>query len=383
MSLVAFPFKQEDPLVIAGNVRVAAAHSRVDEVLCVGFEENDTYSALSGMLSSIEEEHSTPVRLRVQERIGSLRPGKGDGMNTALRLFVEESGADRIHFYDSDITSFGPQWISKAEEAADLGYGVVRHYFPRASTDAMITWMVTRAGFAILWPRSELPWIEQPLGGELLFSRAVAEDLAADSRVRAQSDWGIDTVFTFVTTQAGHPMYEAYVAEGKAHRLYGRLTDLKSMLVECFTALQGLRDEKMPDYTPHRIEYPDVVPHEIAEKLGYNVEATSQVLTDRWTDHEVELLDLFPAAVQDGVLANRRKATYLFMDEAHWYETLLVLVDHFEFGDPGWEELLFKLWTVRVLCYTTTSALRGYSYAQRDLHAMVGRYLRRSALGIG
>jgi mannosylglycerate synthase len=380
VSLVAFPFKQENPAAVAENVRVAAAHSCVDEVLCVGFEENESCTGLSELIPEIAKDCLTPVELRIQDRIGSLRPGKGDGMNTALRYLVEESDAERILFFDADITSFGPQWIDKAEEAADLGYRVVRHYFPRATTDAMITWMVTRTGFAILWPFSELSWIEQPLGGELLFARDVAEDLVADARVRAQSDWGIDTVLTFVTTQAGYPMYETYVAEGKAHRLYGRLTDLKGMLVEVFAAVQGLRDEVLPDFTPHRIEPPDLVPQNIAEKLGYNVEATSQLLSEKWDKHQVELLDLFPTAVQDGMLANRKKATCQFMDEIHWYETCRILLDRFEFGNASWEELLFKLWTVRVLQYTMTAALRGYSYAQRELHSMIKRYRRLSAM---
>ena len=80
-----------------------------------------------------------------------------------------------------------------------MSYSVVRHYFARASTDAMITWMITKTGFSLLWPDSELPWIEQPLGGELLFKRPVVEHLVKDDRVRAQSDWGIDTLYTFST----------------------------------------------------------------------------------------------------------------------------------------------------------------------------------------
>jgi len=107
MSLVVFPFKHEHPEVLLHNVRVAAAHPRVHEVLCI----------------------------------------------------------------NTDITSFGPDWITKAEEAADFGYGLVRHYFLRASTDAMITWMITRTGFSLLWPHTEPSWIEQPLGSGLLMRR--------------------------------------------------------------------------------------------------------------------------------------------------------------------------------------------------------------------
>jgi mannosylglycerate synthase len=381
VSLVCFPYKVEDPSVVLGNVAVAAAHPRVAAVLCVAAEENETHEAVLAGVGRIAEETGADVVVVVQDRVGSLRPGKGDGMNTALRWFLSETGEGRIHFYDSDITSFGPGWITKAEEAADLGYGVVRHYFPRASTDAMITWMITRAGFAMLWPRSELPWIEQPLGGELLFDRDVVQSLVAHEGVQAQSDWGIDTMYTFATAQAGIPFYESYVSEGKAHRLYGRLTDLKTMLVECFSVIRELRDEVVPEFTPHRIEYPDQVPQSITEKLGYNVEATMQLLTEKWTDRQTELIGVFPIPVRDGLFANRQRATFDFMDEAAWYDTFESLLDNFETGDDDWAEVLFKAWTIRVLHYTTQVAIRGYHYAQRDLHAMVGRYLRRAALG--
>jgi mannosylglycerate synthase len=379
MSAVCFPFKVEDPAVVLGNIEVAAAHPRVTRVLCVGAEENDTFAAVAPGAEEIAVRLGRPVEVVVQERIGKKRVGKGDGMNTALRWFSTDSDADRLHFYDSDITSFGPEWITSAEEAADLGYGVVRHYFPRASTDAMITWMITRTGFAMLWPRSELPWVEQPLGGELLFRRDVVEHLLADDRVQAQSDWGVDTLYTFSTVQAGIPFYEAYVTGGKAHRLYGRLTDLKTMLVECFAAVQSLRGEEVPEFTPHRIEYPDTVPQSIAEKLGYNIEATIQLLTEKWTDRQEELLGVFSTPVRDAMYANRQRPTFDFMDEASWYETFHVMLDHFVPGDADWEEILFKLWTTRVLHYSVRSAIRGYSYAQRDLHGMVGRYLRRAA----
>lgn len=380
MSLVVFPFKEEDPEVVRNNVRIAAAHPRVAEVLCMGFEKEATYEALETAAEDIESDTQTPVRLALQQRIGDKRPGKGDGMNSALRYFLEQTDHARIHFYDADLTSFGPDWITKVEEMADLEYEVVRHYFPRASTDAMITWMITRTGFAILWPRSELPWVEQPLGGELLFKRHVAEALVEDQRVLAQSDWGIDTLYTFATVQQGFPLFETYIPQGKAHKLYGTLTDIRTMLVECFTAIQSLQGEQMPRNGVHRVEYPDVVPHSIAEKVGYDMEASMALLLDGWTPRQEQLLEVFPEPVRDGMLAIRRHAAFSFMDEENWYDAYRCLLEHFVYGDDDWEELLFKLWAVRVLCFTMTAALRGYSYALRYLHAMVGRYLRRAAL---
>lgn len=379
-SMVAFPFKTERPEVVLRNIRVAAAHESVTEVLCVGYEEEATFQAIAEAAPGISRAAGTPVTLRLQERIGGRRPGKGDGMNTALRHFLD-GDADRLHFYDSDITTFDGSWITKAERGLDLGYDVVRHFFPRAATDAMITWLVTRTGFAILFPRSELPWIEQPLGGELALSRRAAQGLAADARVAQRSDWGIDTMLTFSSVADGMSILEVYIPQGKAHKLYGQLTDLKTMLVECFSAIQDLRGETVEPGIVHHVEYPDVVPTAIAEKVGYDVEGTMQLLPEAWTERQMELLELFPIPIRDGMVAARRRTTFSFLDEGAWYDAFCVLLDRFEPGDPDWEELLFHLWTVRVLAYTHHSALRGYSYALRYLHGMVFRYLYRAATG--
>ncbi|HEC62873.1 MAG TPA: hypothetical protein ENI38_00565, partial [Candidatus Acetothermia bacterium] len=297
MSLVAFPFKGEDPEVLLKNVRIAVSHPRVQEVLCVGYEEDDCFRTLTSAVPNLTEEAKKPVKVIVQERLGELRPGKGDGMNTALRYFLEETDYERIHFYDADIVSFSEEWITKAEEAADQGYQVVRHYFPRASTDAMITWFITRTGFALLWPRSVLPWIEQPLGGELLLTRPVAQKLLADPRVRRQSDWGIDTLYTFSMVQHGFSLYETYMGVGKLHKLYGALTDLKTMLTECFAAVQSLRGLKLPGLSAHQVEYPGPVPQEVREKVGYDLERTLPLLCEGWTPEEEALLVVLPPKV--------------------------------------------------------------------------------------
>jgi mannosylglycerate synthase len=381
MSLVVFPFKTEDPEVVVANLRVAAAHPAVTRVLAVGVEEESTYAAIEATRNEIIEATGTPIDLILQDRIGTKRPGKGDGMNTALRYFLSETDVERIHFYDADITSFGPDWITQAEEAADLGYDIVRHFFPRSSTDAMITWMITRTGFALLWSDSELPWIEQPLGGELLFTRPVVEALVADGRVQVQSDWGVDTLYTFASVQAGYSVYETYVPQGKAHALYGGLTDLRTMLVECFSAIQSLAGEEVGESVTHRVEATAAVPSSITEKIGYNLETTLHLLAEDWTVGQVALLDRFPEGVRAGMLSNRSEATFLFMDEEAWYDTYRVLLDHFIPGDPDWEALLFRLWITRVINYTTTRALRGYEHAQRYLRSMVAGFMRSSALG--
>ncbi len=376
MSVVVFPFKEEAHDVVIQNVRRAAGHTRVTNVVCMGFDEASTFDALANAIPAIEESTSTPVTLLLQERIGSRRPGKGDAMNTSLRYFLEQSTDERLHFYDADITSFDADWIDQAERAADAGHEVVRHYFPRSSTDAMITWMITRTGFAMLWPDTELPLIKQPLGGELLFTRRVAEHLAADEAVQQQSDWGIDTLYTFATVRSGFSVFETYVPQGKIHKLYGSLTDIRTMVIECFAALQSLQGLPVQMGTPHEVEEPTEVPAAIKAKVAYDVESTLQLLAAGWTPHQEELLGSFPAAVRDGMLAARVYPRFSFMDDRAWFESFAHLLNRFTLGDPDWEQLMFRLWITRVLHYTVSEALRGYDHALAHLDRMVESYRR-------
>jgi len=379
MSAVVFPFKREDPEVLLKNVRTAVAHPRVRRVVCVGAEEDECFAAVARAAPNIARSSGKEVEICVQERIGTKRPGKGDGMNSALRYLVANTDHERIHFYDADILSFSEEWITKAEEAADSGYQVVRHYFPRASTDAMITWFITRAGFAILFPRSELPRIEQPLGGELLLTRAVAEALLADPRVQAQSDWGIDTLYTFAMVAGGFSIYETYMGVGKVHKLYGSLADLRTMLVECFEALSALAGASVPGTTLHHVEYQGPVSEAVKAKVGYDIDGTLALLADGWTEREAELLDHFPLAVREGLNPSRRVPRVTCMDDDAWYDTYHVLLREYHSEDPAWRDLLFRLWAARVLAYTFTVAVRGYDLAMYRLHQMVDCYCRRAA----
>lgn len=374
MSLVVFPFKEEDPAVATANVRIAADHPRVTEVLCVGSGRDRAYHAIEAIRHEVESATSTPVGLILQERIGSRRPGKGDAMNTGLAWFVEHSAAERVHFYDADITSFGPAWIDRAEAAADEGYPVVRHSFPRASTDAMITWMITRPVLALLWPATVLPDIGQPLGGELLFTRDVAKELLADPAVQAQSDWGIDTLYTIATTAAGHGTYETFAPEGKLHGLYGSLTDIEDMAVECFAALQAARSTRVPSGTPHQAEAPHDIAEEVKRTTAYSVADSVLLLREGWTDRQLALLDLFDPEVARCMSAGRDYPRLGFMDADRWGATLGVLLDVFDPRDRDWRKLLFRLWVARVLTYTVTEAVRGYDAAVEYLEGTIDRY---------
>lgn len=394
MSLVCFPFKHEKVSTVLRNVTIAANHPGVSMVLLVGATENDCYRDVAQGVSDIESQLRAPVRLLIQRRLGNtLRGGKGDGMNTAMLYFLsahtlpENNGRldseiplQRLHFYDADIESFDDLWITKAEEGSALGYDVVRHYFPRSSTDAQITWQVTKVGFALLWSRSTLPWIQQPLGGELCFARHVVETLVADKRVIAQSNWGIDTLYTWVCAEHGFSLLEVYVPQGKMHALYGGLRDLESMVCECFDAIQSLKHETIPtDPSIHRIDPPAAVPDSITSKIGYDVQKSLKLLAEGWSKRQYELLKLFGDRVQEGMRAATDWPEYIFMDEDTWIAAYEVFLKHFNLNDPDWRALLFRMWVVRVINYTLRHVLRGYSSAlQANTNMITKLHMKRS-----
>ncbi|GAQ79156.1 hypothetical protein KFL_000250330 [Klebsormidium nitens] len=385
MSLVCFPFKEEDVSIVVRNVEYAAQHPRVHAVLCVGYSKGETWHAIANSRAGIEARTGKRVILLLQKRIGlSLRGGKGDGMNTALLYFAENKEYSRLHFYDADIVSFSGDWITKAEQSGDLDYDLVRHYFPRSSTDAMITWLVTKIGFSLIWPNTYLPHVEQPLGGELMLTRRAVEVLVKDQRVMQQSDWGIDTLYTFVTAQAGLRVSEVYVPEGKVHALYGGLRDLRTMLVECFSALQSLQREQIhPLAGLHRMEPPKAVPTAVREKLGYDIEKTLKLLRDNWTPRQRELLHKhFDSALAKGLENSSEWPCWSFADEEAWVKAYPRFLEHFEKGDDDWEELLFKIWVARVLNHTLKNVVRGYDIALGTLRDLVRDTQHKSALQI-
>ncbi|HEX2152850.1 MAG TPA: hypothetical protein VHL52_02620 [Acidimicrobiia bacterium] len=374
MSLVVFPFKSEDADVATANLETAAHHPRVTGVLAVGAEPGRLFELLAGESSRISTSTKVPVEVILQDRIGDRRSGKGDGMNTAMRRFLTGDN-ERLHFYDADITNFDASWIEGAEKAADDGFPVVRHYFPRASTDAMITWMLTRPLFAIGHSRSQLWQIPQPLGGEVLLSRGVVEKLVDDDFVTSRSDWGIDTVITYATAGTG-PMYEHFVPGGKQHALYGSLEELRAMVYECFEAALAVGEMPPPSPFEHEVEPEAPATPAIAHKVGYDVESTIRLLTEGWTATEAEAARTFPRHIAGPILANQREPTFAFLDGEGWYETLVHLIDAYR-PEPAWRSLVFRLWVARVLAYTTTDALAGHSRAMEVLEQTVVDYASR------
>lgn len=378
MSLVVFPFKSEDPDVVGSNLEVAISHDRVSEVWGVAAEDGAPLETTAGTADRLSSEYGKPLSVFSQNRLGLYRPGKGDGMNTALQKATAR-GFDRIHFYDADITNFDRGWIDGAEAAADRGYEIVRHRFPRAATDAMITWMVTRPALAMLFPGTVLPRLGQPLGGELLISGNVARALTSDELVRTRSDWGIDTVMTYATAALGAPTYEHNVSSGKRHALYGSLDEIRAMVIECLDAVRSLSGRAAPpDNATFEADPPAPVPDELKDVVGYDIESTMALLSRGWADGEMALARQLPAGVVGDVIRTTSEPEHDFMDADRWGTVLRWLLDNFEMDNGAWEALAFRLWLIRVLAYTSQHVPAGYDAAIEYLEGTIRRYEQMS-----
>lgn len=370
MSLVVFPFKEEAVQVVAANINTATRHERVEEVWAVAAAEGAAMSGVAAAAGEIEGAEGKPVVVFAQDRLGELRSGKGDGMNTAMARAAER-GFARVHFYDADITNFDRGWIDGAEAAADRGFGVVRHKFPRAATDAMITWMVTRPGLAKLYPGTLLPRLGQPLGGELLLTGPVIERLAGDSFVVARSDWGIDTLITHATAVMGEAMYEHNVADGKRHALYGSLTDIEDMILECLDAVASLRGHPAPPGgAVLESDPPAPVPSDLKRTIGYDVETTRASVARPPSAAEREILESL------GVDPDRLGG----IDSGRWGAILDDLLVRFRLTDQPWRSAVFRLWVERVITYTLDVVASGYDHAIAYLEDTILQY-ESEALG--
>lgn len=364
MSLVVFPFKEEAIEVVATNLETAARHERIVEVWAVAAAENAAMAEVVNAAQDVASAHGKPVRVFPQERIGTHRSGKGDGMNTALARSAER-GFDRTHFYDADITNFDRSWIDGAEAGADRGCEVVRHRFPRAATDAMITWMVTRPGLAKLFPGTLLPRLGQPLGGELLLEGSVVARLATDDFVRDRSDWGIDTVLTYATSALGVDVYEHNVADGKRHALYGSLTDIRDMVLECLDAVSSLEGHTAPASETILVTDPaEEVPADLKETIGFDLEATRSSIAEPPDLREREILTSL------GMSSEQENS----IDATRWGEIMDGLMSQFVFDDPAWRSAVFRLWVQRVITYTTLVVPRGYDHAMSYLEETIATY---------
>jgi hypothetical protein len=374
VSLAVFPFKSEEPSLVASNLATAAAHPAIDEVWAVAPGEGDTEVAVRAIAGEVSRAHAKPIEVVVQQRLGSYRSGKGDAMNTALAIAAGQ-GRDRVHFYDADITNFDSSWIDGAEAAADRGFGVVRHRFPRAATDAMITWMITRPALARLFPGTFLPRLDQPLGGEVLLTGQAVESLAESELVRNRSDWGIDTMLTYATSVMDLGLYEHHVADGKRHALYGSLDGLREMLVECLDAAASLSGRPGPgNGARHGTDPPAPAPEDLKQIVAYDVPGTVPLLEAGWSEEEIRLVERLPAELFGFLLDDPTRLRFELMDADRWYVAHGFLLEGFALEDPAWESLAFRLWLTRVLAYTTNQAGKGFDAAMEYLESTILHY---------
>jgi mannosylglycerate synthase len=374
VSLAVFPFKSEAPSLVTSNLAIAAAHPAIDEVWAVASEVGATEESVRAAALDVSSALAKPIEVVIQERLGSFRSGKGDAMNTALALAAGQ-GRDRVHFYDADITNFDASWIDGAEAAANRGFGVVRHRFPRAATDAMITWMITRPALARLFPGTFLPRLDQPLGGEVLLTRRAIENLVASDLVRSRSDWGIDTVLTYATSVMDLGLYEHHVADGKRHALYGSLDELRVMLIECLDAGASLSGRPGPaPGARHGTDPPTPVPDDLKHIVAYDVEGTVRLLEAGWSAAETSLAESMPEDLPGLLLEDPARPKFELMDTDRWYAAHGFLLEGFTLGNPAWESLAFRLWLIRVLSYTTNQARDGFDIAMGYLASTIRRY---------
>ena len=378
-STVVVPFRQEDPGVLERTLGIAARHPSVRRVVAVGYDRQ-SIDEVAPAVARVGRTDDTPIDVLPQRRIGTARPGKGDGMLTGFEAALADPHTERVHVYDADIRTFSTAWIDRAEIALDEGFDVARHWFDRAATDAQITWHVTRPLLSMLWPRSILPDVEQPLGGELAMTRAAAEALVADPTVRRRSDWGIDTALTIAIAASGLRLAEVFVPEGKLHGLYGSLADLRTMLTECFEAIVDLRGTPVPDASgrTHRVEPAGPPAASVTTKVAFDVESTLPLLGDGWTPEERRLAASLPPDLAAGFEAMTAFPTWSFLDDEAWMAFLAHRLDHHRPGDPVDASLLFRGWAARVLRHATGPALGGYDEAMHSLRRTVARFRERA-----
>jgi hypothetical protein len=357
--MVVVPFLSEDPELVSRTLDFAASHPRVESVIGVHGDDQESASEVKKRVSGIS--------IVPQQRIGMRRPGKGDAINTGFAHFVA-SRCERLHFYDADIKTFNHGWIDQAEEGLDRGFDSARHFYSRAATDGMVTAMLVRPALAMSWPQSVLARIRQPLSGEVAFSREAALALAGQPEIRDQSDWGIDTIITGISARLGFSIYENYVPEGKDHQLYGSLGELETMFWECLLAVLVLRRGPAPDRVRHHVEFRESDSPSVVDRVAFDYAASKQLLLRPLARAELDVLwDHFPIEVARSIEGQ----TWDAFDSATWIDVVRVLITRADPQSEHWRALAFRLWVSRVLYYTVTVAQNGHRQAMAYIEAMI------------
>ncbi|MBA3362177.1 MAG: hypothetical protein H0T94_12055 [Acidimicrobiia bacterium] len=358
-TMVVVPFLAEDPELVVRTLELAATHPRVSEVVGIHGDDPETVRAVKALASGL--------RIIPQRRIGRLRAGKGDAINTGFDYFLR-SKCDRLHFYDADIKTFEMSWIDQAESGLDLGFDTVRHFYPRAATDGMVTAMLVRPALAMRWPYTALARLKQPLSGEIAFTRRSATAIASERLVREQSDWGIDTAITGITAHLGFSIYENYVVAGKDHQLYGSLAELKTMFWECLGALQLLMRDSEPQQVAHHTDSHSPPTLDLLNVVAFDAPASEKILQKPLTASQRELLRTQFKPEYAEALNKKQLETF---DTTRWLDILRVLITRAVPSDLDWQTVAFQLWVARVLHFNAFEVEKGYTHAIEYIEAMI------------
>jgi hypothetical protein len=125
-------------------------------------------------------------------------------------------------------------------------------------------------------------------------------------------------------------------------------------------------------------EPPESVSPQIAQQIGFDIEATQRLLAERWTPQQEALLtDHFPERIATRAPLWREWPDTSWLDEETWLTTLTILLERFSPDDEDWADLAFRLWVGRVLHYALRFAVRGHAYADAYLHQMVERAIAK------
>jgi hypothetical protein len=198
------------------------------------------------------------------------------------------------------------------------------------------------------------------LGGEILLNDIAVQALADNPSVTARSDWGIDTLITHATATLGLGIYEHNVPDGKRHALYGSLSELEDMVLECLDAVASLRASPWPNAV-FDADPPTPVPDDLKTTVAYDLSATRQAIAAAPGDREIEILSGL------GIDPTRP----IEMDARLWAMVFPMLLDRFRLDDRDWRSVAFRLWVERVIHHTIHQVSLGYDHAMEYLEQTV------------
>lgn len=253
----------------------------VDAIYFVdGWSTDDTYDRLQQALPALRQRF--PGKSIELQRSELRETGKGGAMITGLKCALA-AGFEQVVFLDGDIASVTARWCELLLRGLnEHKAAMARGYFDRSPLDAQITRHITRPLIAIYFPEGRA--IHQPLGGEIALTADLGRFLLQQP-LAPPHHWGIDTFLTVSTVVGGFPLVEVYLTQ-KTHKKKS-LTELRSMLVECFDELcKQIAFHKRHQGVPATGEVPVTVlsKEDAPERIGEDVRTQQYANLDEQID---------------------------------------------------------------------------------------------------